>query len=58
MFFICYLKCSTCQKARQFILNYYFSFTQRHIIEEALSIDELLHLHQKSCLSLKTSSNE
>lgn len=53
MLFIYYPKCSTCQKARQFLLDHHVSFTQRHIVEEALNKEELLHLYQKSGLPLK-----
>lgn len=53
MLFICYPKCSTCQKAKKFLLENQVSFTQRDIVEEKLNKDELLHLYQKSGLPLK-----
>lgn len=53
MLFIWYPKCSTCQKAKKFLLDHHVSFSQRHIVEEALSKEELLHLYQKSGLPLK-----
>ena len=51
--FICYPRCSTCQKAKKFLLENQVSFTQRDIVEEKLNKDELLHLYQKSGLPLK-----
>ena len=53
MLFICYPRCSTCQKAKKFLLENQVSFTQRDIVEEKLNKDELLHLYQKSGLPLK-----
>ena len=53
MLFICYPRCSTCQKAKKFLLENQVSFTQRDIVEEKLNKDELLHLYQKSGLTLK-----
>ena len=53
MLFICYPRCSTCQKAKKFLLENQVSFTQRDIVEEKLNKDELLHLYQKSGLQLK-----
>ena len=53
MLFICYPRCSTCQKAKKFLLENQVSFTQRDIVEEKLNKDDLLHLYQKSGLPLK-----
>ena len=53
MLFICYPRCSTCQKAKKFLLENQVSFTQRDIVEEKLNKDELLHLYKKSGLPIK-----
>ena len=57
MLYICYPRCSTCQKAKKFLLENQVSFTQRDIVEEKLNKDELLHLYQKSGLPLKNFFN-
>lgn len=41
MLFICYPKCSTCQKARAFLENKGVMFQERHIVEAVPTIDEL-----------------
>ena len=40
--FICYPKCSTCQKAKKFLIAHNIDFSERHIIEENPSKEELL----------------
>lgn len=51
--FIYYPKCSTCIKAKKFLLNNQISFEERHIVENKLSKEELQHLYKKSGLPLK-----
>ena len=41
MLFICYPKCSTCKKAKKFLLDHQIEFDERHIVEEKLNKDEL-----------------
>lgn len=53
MLFIYYPKCSTCLKAKKFLLNNHVSFQERHIVENKLSKEELQHLYKKSGLPLK-----
>ncbi|WKY44549.1 arsenate reductase family protein [Eubacteriaceae bacterium ES2] len=40
--FICYPKCTTCQKAKKFLLAHNIDFSERHIVEENPSKEELL----------------
>ncbi len=47
MLFICYPKCSTCQKAKAWLEKHNLSFTERHIVTETPTKAEL-----KSWLSL------
>ena len=51
--FIYYPKCSTCIKAKKFLLNNQVSFEERHIVENKLNKEELQHLYKKSGLPLK-----
>ena len=53
MLFICYPKCSTCKKAKKFLLDHQIEFDERHIVEEKLNKDELKALYLKSGLPLK-----
>lgn len=53
MLFICYPKCSTCKKAKKFLLDHQVEFDERHIIEEKLDKEELKALYLKSGLPLK-----
>ena len=39
--FICYPKCSTCQKARKFLEEKGIEFEERHIVEQNPKQDEL-----------------
>lgn len=45
--FICYPKCTTCQKAKKFLTAHGIEFTERHIVEENPSKDELLAWMEK-----------
>ncbi|MGN0368693.1 MAG: arsenate reductase family protein [Wujia sp.] len=53
MLFIHYPKCSTCQKAKNWLDAQNISYTERHIVEENPSYDELKEWYQKSGLALK-----
>ncbi len=53
MLFICYPKCSTCQKAKKWLDRNGAAYTERHIVEANPSYDELKDWHQKSELPLK-----
>ena len=46
MLFICYPKCSTCKKAKKFLLDHQIEFDERHIVEEKLNKDELALAHK------------
>ena len=53
MLFIWYPKCSTCQKAKKWLNSHEIEYTERHIVEENPTYDELKEWHQKSGLPLK-----
>ncbi len=53
MLFIEYPKCTTCQKAKKFLIDNGAEFTARHIKEENPTFDELKMWYEKSGLSLK-----
>lgn len=53
MQFICYPKCSTCQKARKWLEANHLEFTERHIVEDNPSYEELKEWHAESGLPLK-----
>lgn len=53
MQFICYPKCSTCQKARKWLETNHLEFTERHIVEENPSYEELKEWYAESGLLLK-----
>lgn len=53
MQFICYPKCSTCQKARKWLEANGIAFEERHITEENPTADELRQWHAKSGLPLR-----
>lgn len=53
MLFIEYPKCTTCQKAKNFLVDNGVTFTARHIKEENPSFDELKLWYEKSGLPLK-----
>ena len=53
MQFICYPKCSTCQKARKWLESNHLEFTERHIVEENPSYEELKEWYAESGLPLK-----
>ena len=53
MLFLCYPKCSTCQKAKKWLEEHNIEFTQRHIVEDNPTYDELKEWYDKSGLTLK-----
>lgn len=53
MLFICYPKCSTCQKAKKWLEEQNISFTERHIVENNPTYEELKNWHKTSGLPLK-----
>ena len=53
MLFIEYPKCSTCQRAKQWLLDHQVPFEDRHIVEQNPTKEELTEWHQRSGLPLK-----
>lgn len=53
MIFICYPKCSTCQKAKKWLDEHNIVYNERHIVEENPTYDELKEWHKRSGLPLK-----
>lgn len=53
MLFICYPKCSTCQKAKKWLDAHNIKYTERHIVEANPTYEELKEWHEKSALPLK-----
>ena len=53
MLFICYPKCSTCQKAKKWLGEHSVEYMERHIVESNPSYEELKLWHEKSGLALK-----
>lgn len=53
MLFLCYPRCSTCQKAKKWLEEHNIEFTERHIAEENPSIEELQAWYKQSGLPLK-----
>ena len=53
MLFIFYPKCSTCQKAKKWLDMHKIDYTERHIVENSPSYDELKEWYGKSGLPLK-----
>ncbi len=51
--FVEYPKCSTCQKAKKWLLENQLEFEDRHIIEDNPSKEELKAWYEKSGLPLK-----
>ena len=51
--FICYPRCTTCQKARRFLDENGIAYEERHIKDNKPTIAELKLWHKKSGLSLK-----
>ncbi len=53
MLFICYPKCTTCQKAKKWLDEHNINYEERHIAEDNPSYDELKEWYKKSGLPLK-----
>ena len=53
MEFVCYPKCTTCQKAKKWLNENQIEYTERHIAEDNPAYDELKEWHRKSGLPLK-----
>lgn len=53
MLFVCYPRCFTCQKAKKWLEGHNITFTQRHIVEDNPSYEELKQWYEKSGLPLK-----
>ena len=53
MLFIHYPKCTTCQKAKKWLDEHKIIYTERHIVENNPTYEELKEWHEKSGLPLK-----
>lgn len=53
MLYICYPKCTTCQKAKKFLDENNIAYLERNIKEEKPTYEELKDWHKKSGLPLK-----
>ena len=53
MLFICYPKCSTCQKAKKWLVEHNIEYAERHIVENNPTYEELKEWYAKSGLPLK-----
>ena len=53
MLFLCYPKCTTCQRAKKWLEEQKIEYTERHIAENNPTYEELKEWHEKSGLPLK-----
>jgi len=53
MIFVCYPKCTTCQKAKKWLLANGLAFEERNIKDNNPTLQELKDWHKKSGLPLK-----
>ena len=53
MLFLQYPKCTTCQKAKKWLDEHHITYTDRHIVEDNPSYDELKKWYEKSGMPLK-----
>ena len=53
MLFLCYPRCSTCQKAKKWLDEQGKNYTERHIVENNPTYDELKQWYKMSGLPLK-----
>lgn len=53
MLFLYYPKCSTCQKAKKWLDEHNISYTERHIVEENPTYEELKQWYENGNLPLK-----
>ena len=51
--FVEYPKCTTCQKAKKWLIENGIEFDDRHIVEENPTRDELVEWHNRSGMPLK-----
>ena len=51
--FICYPKCTTCQKAKKWLDEHNIEYTERHIVNDNPTYDELKDWYSKSGLPMK-----
>ena len=51
--FIEYPKCTTCKKAKKWLDEHQIEYTQRHIVENNPTYDEIKEWHEKSKMPLK-----
>lgn len=57
MLFIEYPKCTTCKKAKKFLIENNIDFISRHIVDEVPTYEELLHWINISNLPIKSFFN-
>ena len=53
MLFLCYPKCTTCQKAKKWLNDNKIEYSERHIVEVNPTYDELKTWYEQSGLPLK-----
>ena len=53
MLFLEYPKCSTCRKAKSWLDDHRINYTDRHIVQERPTYEELKEWHERSGLPLK-----
>ncbi len=53
MLFVCYPKCSTCQKAKKWLDEHNVEYTERHIVEDNPTYDEIKKWYKQSGLPIK-----
>ena len=53
MLFLEYPKCSTCKKAKKWLVEHQVAYDDRHIVEENPTFEELKDWHGRSGMSLK-----
>ena len=53
MLFVHYPKCSTCQKAKKWLDAQGLKYTERHIVEDNPTAEEITAWHEKSGMPLK-----
>ena len=51
--FLCYPKCTTCQKAENWLIEHNIPYTKRHIVEQNPTAEEITAWWQKTNLPLK-----
>ena len=51
--FLCYPKCTTCQKAEKWLIEHNIPYAKRHIVEQNPTVEEITTWWRKSNLPLK-----